>query len=46
MTSAFPAKAVGAYWLSFILFGTALVISGGISFVLYIRHTDAPEREA
>jgi len=45
LTSAIPAKAVGAYWLTFVVDGTALMISGGRSFWLYLRHTQAPAKE-
>jgi hypothetical protein len=46
VTARFPAKLVGAFLLSIMLYGTMLLISGGISFCLYLRHTQAPEREA
>jgi energy-coupling factor transporter transmembrane protein EcfT len=36
----------GALMLTMILFGTVLLVSGGISFGLYLRHTQAPVREA
>ena len=45
LTSAIPAKAVGAYWLTFVVGGTVMMISGGISFCLYLRHTQPPEQE-
>ena len=32
--------------LAMILFGAVLSISGGISFWLYLRHTEAPVQEA
>jgi len=35
----------GAYWLTFMLYGALLLISGGISFWLYLRHTQAPPQE-
>lgn len=41
-----PAKAVGAFWLTFTFYGVAYLISGGISFWLYLHHTQAPEPEA
>jgi len=42
VTAIAPAKAVGALLLSFMLYGTLLLISGGVSFWLYLRHTQAP----
>jgi hypothetical protein len=45
LTSAIPAKALGAYWLTFAFYGAAFLISGGISFWLYLRHTQAPAQE-
>jgi hypothetical protein len=36
----------GAFLLTFILYGTVLLVSGGISFWLYLRHTEAPAPEA
>ena len=43
---AIPAKVVGAYWLTFVVYGVALMISGGISFWLYLRHTQGPAQES
>jgi hypothetical protein len=40
-----PARAAGAFWLTFALYGVAFLVSGGISFWLYLRHTQAPEQE-
>lgn len=37
---------IGAYWLMFMLDGALLFISGGISFCLYLRHTQAPGEES
>jgi hypothetical protein len=45
LTSAIPAKAVGAYRLMFAVYGALLMISGGISFWLYLRHTQAPSEQ-
>jgi len=45
LTSAVPAKVVGAYWLTFAVFGAVMMVSGGISFWLYLRHTQAPVQE-
>ena len=45
VTRLFPARLVGAFLLSMMLYGTMLLISGGISFWLYLRHTQAPARE-
>ncbi len=36
------AQLVAASLLTMLLYGTALMISGGISFWLYLRHTEAP----
>ena len=36
---------VGVFWLTFVLYGAMLLISGGISFWLYVRHTQAPPQE-
>jgi len=36
---------VGAYWLTFAVFGAVMMVSGGISFWLYLRHTQAPVQE-
>lgn len=38
-------KLVGTYLLSMVLYGTMLLISGAISFWLYLRHTQAPVQE-
>jgi peptidoglycan/LPS O-acetylase OafA/YrhL len=35
-----------AFLLTFVLYGAVLSISGGISFWLYLRHTQAPAQEA
>jgi hypothetical protein len=45
LNRAVPAKAVGAYWLTFAFYGAMFLISGGISFWLYLRHTQIPEQE-
>ena len=39
------ARLTGAFLLSFLYFGALLLISGGISFWLYLRHTEAPAQE-
>ena len=36
----------GAFMLIMTLYGAVLSISGGISFWLYLRHTEAPAQEA
>jgi hypothetical protein len=36
----------GAFALSMMLYGTLLLVSGGISFWLYLRHTQAPAPDA
>src|SRR5260370_36755520 len=40
------AKLDGTILLSLMAYGTMLLISGGISFWLYLRHTQAPAQEA
>ena len=45
LNSAIPAKAVGAYWLTIVVGGTVMLISGGISLWLYLRHTQPPAQE-
>ena len=40
------AKLLGTILLSLMAYGTMLLISGGISFGLYLRHTQAPAQEA
>ena len=37
---------VGAFWLSIALYGVLLLMSGGTSLWLYLRHTGAPARDA
>jgi hypothetical protein len=37
--SLFSAKTAGAWLLTLMIYGVLLLISGGISFVLYLRHT-------
>lgn len=39
------AKLTGTILLSLMVYGTMLLISGGISFWLYLRHTQAPAQE-
>jgi hypothetical protein len=46
-----PADVVGRSWqgafiLIMVLYGVALLVSGSISFRLYLRHTEAPAPEA
>ena len=36
------AGAAGAWLLSILAYGTILTVSGAISFVLYLRHTQPP----
>jgi hypothetical protein len=43
---AFSAGAVGAWLLSILTYGAILLISGAISFVLYLRHTQPPATAA
>jgi hypothetical protein len=45
LTRRVPATVVAAILLSFVLYGAMLLISGGISFWLYLRHTQAPVEE-
>jgi hypothetical protein len=42
----FSARSAGAILLCFMLYGTLILISGGITFWLYLRHTQAPAEEA
>ncbi len=44
-TARSPAEFIGALFLNEILFSALLVVSGGVSFWLYIRHTKAPVEE-
>ncbi|MGE5647608.1 MAG: hypothetical protein ACM336_17665 [Acidobacteriota bacterium] len=39
------ARAIGAYMLTFAVIGAVLMISGAISFRLYLRHTQPPAEE-
>jgi magnesium-transporting ATPase (P-type) len=41
----FPARLVGALWLTMTSFGTMLLVSGSISFWLYLHRTEAPSQE-
>jgi len=40
-----PAKLEGSFLLTFVLYGAALLISGCVSFWLYLRHTQPPAQE-
>ena len=42
----FPPQAIGAFLTNLALYGVLLLLSGGISFVLYLRQTHAPDEEA
>jgi hypothetical protein len=42
----FSASGAGAFLLWLMMYGTLLLISGAISFWLYLRHTQAPAKEA
>jgi len=42
----FSASSAGAFLLWLLMYGTLLLISGAISFWLYLRHTQAPAKEA
>jgi hypothetical protein len=41
-----PPKVVGAYLMNMTLYGVLLLLSGGLSFVLYLRRTQVPGEEA
>jgi limonene-1,2-epoxide hydrolase len=43
---AMPAKFMGAYWLTLVVFGVLEVVSGGISFWIYLRRTRPPAEDA
>jgi hypothetical protein len=45
ITKSVSAKTVGAVEFTILLYGVLLLISGGISFWLYLRHTQAPAVE-
>ena len=45
LASAIPATALGAFWLTIVVYGAVLMISGSISFWLYLRHTQARAQE-
>jgi hypothetical protein len=45
LTAALSARALGTFWLTFVMFGVALMISGAISFRLYPRHNEAPAQD-
>lgn len=45
LSSAISAKAMGAFWLTVVVYGALLMISGGISFWLYLRHTQASTQD-
>lgn len=44
-THATRARIVGVMLLSMLVYGSILVISGGVSFYLYLRHTHAPAQD-
>ena len=46
ITRQVPAKAVGAFTFTMMLYGALTLISGGISFWLYLRHTQAPAHQS
>lgn len=46
LTRAVPAKFIGAYWLTAVMFGVLSALSGGISFWLYLRSTRPPAEDA
>lgn len=41
-----PATALGPFWLTFALYGILLLISGGVSLLLYVRNTEPPAQDA
>ncbi|MGD0787647.1 MAG: hypothetical protein ABR898_06645 [Terracidiphilus sp.] len=45
-TAMFRAESIGSYLLCALLYGAIFLISGGITFWLYLRHTQAPAEEA
>jgi len=45
VTTVLPAKTEAAFLLTLMLFGAILLVSGGISLCLYLRHTQAPLQE-
>jgi len=45
ITTVLPEKLEAAFLLLFLFYGALLMVSGGISLWLYIRHTEAPARE-
>jgi hypothetical protein len=46
MGKPFPPNLVGAFLLTMTLYGAATLISGGISFWLFLRHTQPPTQES
>jgi hypothetical protein len=44
-TNAPSAKIRAAFWLTFTAYGALLMISGGVSFWLYLRHAPAPAEQ-
>lgn len=38
------ARTAAAWWLTFVLYGSLLFVSGGVSFWLYVQHTQPPEQ--
>jgi hypothetical protein len=46
LPAGFSASSAGAFLLWLMLYGALLLISGAISFWLYLRHTQAPAKEA
>jgi uncharacterized membrane protein YhaH (DUF805 family) len=46
LPGAIPAKFMGAYWLTLVVFGALVVVSGGISFWIYLRRTRPPAEDA
>ena len=46
MTASYPAESIGALLLCLMLWGAIFLISGGVTFWLYLRNTQAPTEEA
>jgi hypothetical protein len=44
--SALSSRALGAFWLTWVVYGGLFLISGIVTFCLYLRHTQAPVQES
>lgn len=45
MGSVLSSQALGAFWLTWVVFGALIMASGGATFFLYLHHTQAPVAE-